>query len=268
MENKLTTYQTKLTLGEVAFIKDIKNQTAIKLIDQNSVKQEIAKLMIQTCTLMGVKNAILPTDATDIVEMILSRFKNLSIDEIAYAFKLERYGDYDDKTDHFHHFNADYVSDILKKYIRYRTKIIYEKKLNQEKKELEWTDEQKAKIEYSAVLRQLDYFLKNGEVEYGTFYVYDILDELGMIKKTDEEKKELHKQVKAQLESEYQSSLNEAKKQFNRDSVKSIEREIEKLTSGQCTTAIKKCKEMILTEFFTRLSFSQERIDEFRLQFQ
>lgn len=64
----------------------------------------------------GVKSEISELVKQDLLKLITSRFKELSFEEIYKAFELERFNAYDTKTDHFQLFDANYVSEILKKY--------------------------------------------------------------------------------------------------------------------------------------------------------
>ena len=261
---KLTIYnQTKLQLGEIEFVKDLKNQTKIKYItDQNDVKMGIAKVLIEASTLIGIKHAITELDKVDLVELILMRFKHLSLEEVSYAFKLERYGVYDDKTDHFHHFNADYVSRILEKYQKHRTKLIFERKLNQEKKEMTLSEEEKLRLNNSAVLKVIDLFIERRIIDRSRIYVYETLDELGYLKISIEDKWKIFEQAKKDVKYE----LENKKLGAGFDEAHKIKRQIESISKGG-SMVIQKAKELSLHQFFMELKRKGE-LEQFRTKFE
>ena len=56
----------------------------------------------------------------DITNLIFGVYSDLTIEEIYKAFELERFGLYEEKTKHFQLFNSEYVSEILKKYKKWK----------------------------------------------------------------------------------------------------------------------------------------------------
>lgn len=90
--------------------------------DSKEMKQNLIVTLQTIATLSGIKSEISKADMADIVKMILKRFKQLSFEDIGIAFEMERYNEYDEKTQHFNLFNAEYVSAILKKYQKWKSK--------------------------------------------------------------------------------------------------------------------------------------------------
>ena len=109
--------EKKNNLNNIDFVKDSKNQIQIKSIENKIyLGEQLSLLITQIYNLSGIKGELNQIQAQDVLKMILTQFKELSLNEIYKAFELERYGSYAKETDHYQLFNAQYVSSILKKY--------------------------------------------------------------------------------------------------------------------------------------------------------
>ena len=130
----LTIYNPKRhDLTEVAFIKDAKSQIRIMdVADKAQLKNAFIATLTITHNLSGIKEPLTDELKADIKEMVLMRFRYLSLDEICYAFKLERYGAHEKRTEHYQLFNAVYVADVLNKYKLWKQKKIVLHNLNQD----------------------------------------------------------------------------------------------------------------------------------------
>ena len=101
----------------LAFVKSISETPKIK--DRKTevdIQPLIWVMLVKIAALSGVKDAIDDFNKSDILKMIFTSFSDLTVEEIYKAFELERYSQYEVKTEHFQLFNAEYVSAILKKY--------------------------------------------------------------------------------------------------------------------------------------------------------
>ena len=78
------------------------------------ISNEFAFLFTRIANLSGIKEAISDINKSDIKELLLTHHSGLSIEEIDYAFKLDRYSG--EPTPHYGLFNAEFVAKVLKKY--------------------------------------------------------------------------------------------------------------------------------------------------------
>jgi len=179
-------------LSNLKFVKDINNQTRIdEITNLQEFKDQLAIIFTNVSLMIGIKDPISDLNKTDIKEMILMRFKELSLDELCYAFKLERYGDLGDKTGHYQLFNADYVSTVLYKYKKWKVDIIRNNLTNRPmKQESTISEEDKENIMLEAVDR-VEREIKHNKKITGTYtHVYDYLYKEGLLPKHDKEFKD------------------------------------------------------------------------------
>lgn len=114
-------------------------------MDENKASELLGAILQQASTLTGIKDGIRNEIKQDIKDLIFSRFKELSLQEVYQSFKFERQLVYDKKTDHFQLFSTEYVAEILKKYTEWKIEIkklhnlsapiIEERKITMEEKE-------------------------------------------------------------------------------------------------------------------------------------
>lgn len=93
-------------------IKERKTETNILTV--------LSVLWTRISILGGFKNEMAFEITQDITNLIFGVYHDLTIEEIYKAFELERFGLYDEKTKHFQLFNSEYVSEILKKYKKWK----------------------------------------------------------------------------------------------------------------------------------------------------
>ena len=77
----------------------------IKDLDDTDFEIGLSLLLTRIVNLLGIKEAVSDLNKQDIVEMLDIGFKNLSLQEVNYAFKLERYNQLEPKTEHLVIFN-------------------------------------------------------------------------------------------------------------------------------------------------------------------
>ena len=195
----LTDKQEKLSLAiakagkltEVAFARKCVELEKIKYLDKKTISDGFSMLFARISNLSGIKEPISQINKSDIGEMILMRFKGLSLEEIDYAFKLERYGVYDSKTKHYQLFDADYVSTILNKYkdwlkaTRLNNNISISVKKLEEKKP---TDGEKEAILEQGIERLYKEYKQSKTIPIAVSYLYDYLFKKGRINPTDQDK--------------------------------------------------------------------------------
>lgn len=98
-------------------IRDLKNE------DYDQAKQFIRIPLERHYTLIGLKGEMDQILGHDIINLILNHFSALTPLEINKALELERHGQYEQRTEHYQLFNSEYISEILKKYLKWKQKI-------------------------------------------------------------------------------------------------------------------------------------------------
>lgn len=249
-------------LPEVAFIKSVSDHVKIRDISNSyELSKRLSLIFVVITNHLGIKDPIHDITKNDIRELILSRFKNLSIDEVAYAFKMERYGMYEEKTEHYQLFNAEYVSAVLNKYIKKKRDIKILHEISVKHEVVETSEEEKKYWINKGVLGCLNFFIENQFIENGRIYIYDVLyDEY--LPKEKEYKDSIHKAAIECIEVE--QNLRKAK---SRDEVKDIKSVLQRIKNPKDGLIINKCKELVLCKFFRDLLKDEEKLKEFKNKF-
>lgn len=140
-------------------------------------------LFTRIANLCGIKQAIPQINKDDIKALILLRYKNLSLEEIDYAFRLERFGVYHQRTQHFQVFDASYVSQVLDNYRAWLRKLRAVNHLlaYTPKRVPELSEAQKQKIIRQGIVAAFEYYKTQGDIPIGSSYVYDHLYALGLL---------------------------------------------------------------------------------------
>lgn len=260
---KIAEIEDRCSVPAITFLK--RNFGFIKLRDRKTEPEFgilIAVAMTKTAVLMGLKG-IDKLHQPDISNAIFNHFSDLTLEEIYKAFELERYGQYEEKTEHFQLFNAEYVTAILKKYRSYKHKIKTEHNIIPEiNSKKEFTEVEKEKMVINAVNRVFNEFKETGTIEGITEYIFDFLVEKGKIKTKGEALKEY-----------YASKLEEAKEQLKRENkatqAKStaekndLNDQLERIISGTSGKILIRAKRNILLEYFKKQKeLNQETIFE------
>lgn len=118
--------------------------------------------------------------------MIQTMFKSLSLEEIDYAFKLERYGVYEYKTEHYQLFNAEYVSTVLNKYKKWVRNVRVNNNLPLSNKKIaipEISEAKKLEIVMCGLEDSFHNFKETQTIKPGRIYLYDFLYEKGLMSK-------------------------------------------------------------------------------------
>tara|TARA_R110000751_G_scaffold938_4_gene3836 strand:- start:12447 stop:13169 length:723 start_codon:yes stop_codon:yes gene_type:complete len=158
----------------------------IKDIPAERLGYSLSMVFVKVSNLLGIIEPVSSINKQDIKEMILVRFKTLSIEEIDYAFKLERYGVYGERVKHFQLFNAEYVSKVLDLYKKWLLKIRHDNNIPLFKESScdleELTKEQETEMILNGLRRAYSYFKENNSIAPGyRLYLYDFLDENGIM---------------------------------------------------------------------------------------
>jgi hypothetical protein len=188
----------------VAFLKT--QQTPINQLVLDAAFSTVLGLMFtKIANLSGLKGKIEEINKQDISKLILRVYKHLSLNEIYFAFEMERYALYESKTSHFQLFNAEYVADILKKYTNWKriTKIEHSISAPTPTTQHALPAADKNTILNAGVDRLFQEYKTTGIVEKGNVHIYDYLLEIGEIKPaTGELRTTLIRQAKINLANE------------------------------------------------------------------
>ncbi len=209
-------------------------------------------IFVRATNLLGIKTEISDINKTDIREMILSKFNGLSLQEIDYAFKLDRWSG--DPVEHFQLFNAEYVAKVLTKYQEWlrSTRAANNLPLSKPKKKQEMNDTEKELLIIGGVLECFEIFKVTKEIPVGKTYVYDFLYEKKLLPKhtTEFKSKIKRKAIKEAYKSKAEA---EDKRAFTK-----VLRDIQNKKNAQ----IVRCKNIILKTFFHQLIAQEKSLEE------
>jgi len=239
-------------LNEIGFAKTTPELSKIKEMDLSNqdekkyLQQGLSMIFTKSCNLIGLKDPISNINKLDIVEMILSRFKGLSLEEIDYAFRIDRYGNHGEPTPHYQLFNSEYVATVLGKYKNWLRKTRENNNLPISKptEEKALTEDEKAMLIVNGIIECFEEYSTTGCIPVGKAYVYDILYKRGLFPVHTKRFRE-HIKRKA-IRKRYKSRENP---NTDRKSLKSILLQIQSKQSNQTVL----CKEIILGTFFKKL---------------
>lgn len=206
-------------------------------------------IFVKVSNLAGIKEPISDINKQDIRELVMSRFSNLSIQEIDYAFKMDRYSG--EPTPHFQLFNAEYVAKVLKKYQDWINKTRQERNLKLSKIEgpTEPTPEERKAIRLE-FLRDVFDSVKNTGVCDSGWLLYEELE--GKLLVGDSVKKELYKSELAKYIEELKSSGYS----------KSLKTQLERLNKSNSQVVKNRCKSILVSRFIEEIDSFEEFLKE------
>jgi hypothetical protein len=215
----------------------------------------------QTSALMQIKNPIDNFIKQDIVNMLGGHWSNLSIEELIKAFELERFGAYEDKTEHYQLFDCSYIAQILKKYQKWSREKKIELNITNQKlmEENKISESDQFEIMTNAINEKYKYFLETGKIEEPVIHIFKELIERGFIKMPNKETPKLYayydnklQEAKNQIIQEYENTTEPDK--FKRKELKSILASI--LNNDENLDAKSKienrAKKLVLLDFFNK----------------
>lgn len=247
-------------INHVAFVK--KNYSFKKIkqrLTEPNFKMALGMSFAEISALAGIKGNISDEHKRDIINMMSNVYCDLTLEEVYKAFELERHSVYDEKTEHFQAFNAEYISTILKKYKKWRqfTKIQHNivPTQNIEPEKIISIEEQ-FEIMSNAIIRLYDEFLESGEISIPCTHVFDELYSRKYFP-SDTEYQKKYAIAKFQLERELK-----AEKATNRQDKLKIQEVIQKLDSTNNEKVLSRAKQLVLKDYFTYLKSISTHIKE------
>lgn len=226
----------------------------IKNLDDQSFEYGLSSTFVKVANLAGIKEDIGDINKTDIAQMIALRFKSLSLEEIDYAFKLERYGSYPERTQHFQLFNAEYVSQILDKYKTWRHELRVSRNISifgkTEVPSLpEISESQKEEIVKLGLKRCYAHYQQHKNIPNGSIYLYDYLDEKNLMPIDKPTKDAVLKIAKQNIKdkSELATTIEERRSLAVYDSI-----------GNPSSKVITECKRLSLISFLKKFSLYEQ----------
>jgi hypothetical protein len=260
VNNSIAIMEQKCNVGSVQFLKsNFENKKIRERITEPDIKTLIGTILIKIGALAGFKNEIDFLIGQDIIKMIFSTYGDLTVEEIHKAFELERYGSFEDKTEHFQLFNADYIAKILKKYKNWKQniKIHHDITSNSTLKLEEITASQKEDIIKNGVNRLYEQYKTSKIIEDPSEYLFDFLVEKGIIKSNSNPKLIEYYQMQLQKATAELKSETIVKTSTSKTERSQIKIDLEEIISGSSPKIIIRAKKNILTEFFNKQILSQ-----------
>lgn len=95
----------------------------LRNIDTEDRKMALGFIFASVAILSGFNGEIPDINKQDISELLLTRFKTIRLNELNYAFKIDRHGYHGEPTQHYQVFNAEYVAKVLNRYLKYKQEV-------------------------------------------------------------------------------------------------------------------------------------------------
>lgn len=246
------------SLSEIAFAQKALEFVKIKdlvVTNPKLVQEGLVFIFVRVANLIGIKEAIPDINKEDIALQIFSRFSGLSLEEINFAFKCDRFGTFGEPTQHFQLFNSEYVGKVLNRYKNWLQTTRYELKLptTLQAPKPELNEDEKMLIIVSGVIDCFEEFQINRIIQPGKIYVYDFLFSRGVLPVHTKEFKAEIKRKAAKMTFKTVAA--------NREERKKLSNILKAIQTGQNSQTVK-CKEIILRTFFYSLIAQNKHIRE------
>lgn len=249
----------------LAFVKSIPN--TIKIKDRKTeidIQPLIWILLVKIAALAGIKDAIDDFNKSDIMKMVFTSFSDLSIEEVHKAFSLERYSQYEVKTEHFQLFNAEYVSTILKKYKQWRLNVKIQHNLTAEKDTDTNKIDQEAidKILIQGIVERYNHYIATKEMTTPFAHLFDWLFEKQIIKNPTTPALENYF-VKANSRAKEQIREELANKRaITKDEKRDFAKQFNDVLNGTSNAVLIRAKRIVLQDFFNNIFLNGKDIKE------
>ena len=145
--------------------------------------------MTTIANLSGFKGEIITINKIDIKNAILRGYSGLSFEDITIAFQNERYCIYEAKTKLFNSFNAEYVSEILAKYVKWKRKTKIDLNITFSNPVTALPEKSPTAIMQEGVKRLFEEYKKTNTIDEFQAHIYDYLLQNGEIQKPTEQKR-------------------------------------------------------------------------------
>lgn len=238
-------------LSEVSFARKTIELQKIRNMEVETVRQGLGMIFVRAVNLLAIKQKISQINKDDIRDMILIKFKNLSLEEIDYAFKHDRWSG--NPIDHYQLFNSEYVAKVLTRYKKWLRETRYQNNLplQIEKKKPEPTEVEKQKIIDSGIIDCFEEYKAHKKIPMGRVWVYDYLYEKKLLPAHTQKFREKIK--RNAIKKFYKKSEVEV------DRTKELKSVLKKIQTGKRELKVF-CKVLVLEEYFNRLIAQEKQI--------
>lgn len=229
-------------------------QTIKERKTETNILTVLSVLWTRISILGGFKNEMAFEITQDITNLIFGVYSDLTIEEIYKAFELERFGLYDEKTKHFQLFNSEYVSEILKKYKKWKHDMKMQHNITNQKNILalpESTEADKKNIRLGFIKMIWDEIQEKKEPISWSLYA-DLESKMNLSK---ERRNNLYSLELSRYQVELQSKKTNDFQTIN--AYKDLLRQIE--NKNLVTVVINRCKSKLVNEY---IKSNFENIDE------
>lgn len=251
----LVLIEARSEAAPVAFLRDnYSNKKIRERSKEMDFKMLLSLALTKICGYAGIKSEVSDFDAGDISRMILSAYNDLTLEEIYKAFELERYGVYEDKTEHFQLFNAEYVAAVLKKYKTWRQNTKIQHNISPPAQLPQSTDSDKEEILIKGIIRVFEEYKTTGVMPEPNNYIFDSLYERKLIKDAETEaEKEFYHKMYSKAVAEVKSEMQSKGATFNPVEKRTVKEELQKIIDGNSNKVIARTKKLILANYFDSL---------------
>lgn len=186
--------------NEIAFIKNSFSHIPIKTLKHPHTKPVLGAIFTSASALAGIKDGVQDLVKKDLIDLVFQRFSNLSIEEIYYAFKLERQLAYPTKTEHYQFFSTEYVAEILSKYREYKQEKMRIHNINLPKKEIALPPRNEKEDSFEFLKWCYSEWKQTGKLPYGATIIYPMLYKMGVLPPhTEQYREQVHNMAINQL---------------------------------------------------------------------
>ncbi len=105
-------------------LKESYQNLRIKELDKQEVTAYISRIITKDISLKNIPENNFPSQlvTNDIKKMIMTKYSVLTPVEIELALEMERYGEFEKKSEHYQFYGTEYIAEILKKYCAWKFK--------------------------------------------------------------------------------------------------------------------------------------------------
>lgn len=252
--------EEKVNLSPVSFVKDVLNQKSICEISSYDLTKELKHLFVFQTAAYRIKEEMSQNEKKEIKELILRRFKRLSVNELYYAFKLHRSNDICAELKPYGYISVSFVATILNAYVEWKRDVRFKNNLsiskNHENQSV--SDEEKKRLVVNGVLRVFDSWSEHKVFPDGSIYVYDVLYDVGLLPTDPEVKKQYYKRavetVRVKAELDRQSVGLDMKR------LREIQQVLKSLEKKKSTHVQAQAKMDVVTDYFKKVT--REELEE------
>ena len=260
-------HQAGITLNEISkltestsivFLKNSFEFVKIRTRQYEPNFNNIVGLMITKISgLAGIKDEIDMATKSDLLRFIKTRCGDITLEEIYKAFELERYGEYPEKSQHYQLFGTEYFSQVIKKYRTWKHETRLHHNITKSDPVAllpDISESQKKERLINGIIRIFNGFKQSNEIEFPFVWVFDELQERGLIKGANTpvlEKYYADKMAEAKIQVQNELEIEKSISTFIKR--KTIAREIEEVLHGNSSKVIIATKKIVLKEYFEKL---------------